>query len=252
MVMRSLGAFIAPGVGMLCLIFLGKSYLIVLSTSFFLVSLVPLFTIGADKLKPKSEKSMLSFFERKENHVSMISALLYAVHAESENMILPLLVFVAFSNIGAVGIFPMVAALVSALFIFYIGNIVGRFNRMVMVGVGAACICAVWLLRLSLQPQLTILYLTSVTMGFFSAMVVIPIDERLANAGRTSGMLNASTYRNAAYMSMNVIIYSLLYLSLVVFQISFAVAATAMFLLALFNGAVLLYSNKKKSGAAVI
>lgn len=246
MVMRSLGAFVAPGVGMLCLIFFGKSYLIVLSTSFFLVSLLPLFEIRNDRLKPKSEKSMLSFVGKKENHVSMVSTLLYAVHSESENIILPLLVFVAFANIGDVGIFPMVAALVSALFIFYIGNIVGRFNRIVLVGIGAICICAVWLLRLVIEPQLTLLYLTAITMGFFSAMVVIPIDARLAEAGRKSGMLNAATYRNVAYMGMNVVIYALLYLSLEVFQVPFAIAAGAMFVLALINGAILLASNKKK------
>lgn len=244
MLARSLGSFLAPAIGVAFLIFFNKGYLILLSMAFFALSAITISSVKHDLLKPKKEKKLASFFKEKHNRQNFISTAFYAVHGEVEGTILPLAVFLAFGSIAAVGTLPVIAAFVAIIFVLFAGSLTDRLSKRFLIAFGAVCISIVWLVRL-VRPELNVFYLTAFVVAFLAPLITVPLEAKLVQAGKKSGMLNAATYRNIAYMVTNVAIYSILFLSMEVLKVPFLEAALAMVLLAFFNSLLLL---RKKHG----
>jgi len=240
MFIRSLGSLFAPVVGLFFLIFVNKQYLIILGILFFILSLFPLYKIQNKMIKPKKEPALRLFLKAEQNKLNFLSNAFFAIHNEIEHIILPLAVFIIFASITSVGSLAIIAAVVSIVFTLVIGRVADKFNKILLIIIGAILIGAVWIIRIEI-PLLNTFYITALITGFLAATIIIPLDSNLIEIGKRDGILNASTYRNVAHMSSNVLTYTILYISLEVFQVSFIIAAIGMFLLAMINSAFLLF-----------
>ncbi|MDH3352879.1 MAG: hypothetical protein OEL87_00335, partial [Nanoarchaeota archaeon] len=241
-ILRQIGGLFAPGIGALFLIFFDKDYLILVSISFFILALIPLFSIRLDYMKPRGKQTLKQFFKSKEEKINFLSRGLFSLHSTNELTLLPLFVFITFANIEAIGILPMIAAISSIIFIYYIGELTDRFNHRALILLGAISIAFVWILRI-IFPQIGVFYISTLLMGLFSVLIAVPLDSQIIERGRKTSILDTSTYRNAFCMSSNVVLYGTLYVALEVFKISFAIAVFAMITLSLISG--LMLSDKK-------
>lgn len=246
---RSLGGFIAPAVGALILIFLDKGYLILVSMLLFGLAALTICSIKQSHLKPKKEKSLSAFFKEKWNRNNFVTTILYAFHTETEGTILPLVIFLMFKSIEMVGALPVITAFFAMIFMLYVGKLTDRLSRRFMIAFGAVGISIVWLIRL-LLPGLDTFYLTAIAIAFLAPLVFIPLEARLVQAAKKTGVLNASTFHNTAYMGTNVVIYAILFLTVEIVKVPFLEAALAMILLALFNSLLLLGQKKAKPVSA--
>lgn len=241
---RRLAGFLAPGIGALCLIFVSKEWLIVAAILFFVVSLIPLFKIDKKYLKPARKQKTSSFLKSKESKRNLLSIILYGVHAQNEGVILPLFIFLTFTSIGSVGLLPMITAFGAIILTYYIGNLSDKYNRFHLMTVGAFALGIFWVLRL-IFPNMSMFLFTTLLVGFFSVLIYVPLETRLAENGKRVGMLDTATYRNTTFMIVHALLYAALYIVLNVFHVSFMSAAFSLFLLGTFGLFASIGSMKK-------
>jgi MFS family permease len=238
-IVRRLGSLITPVIGAIFLIFLNKGYLILVSISFVVISLIPLFSIKLDFMKPKVKQSFVQFFKDKKNKINFTSISLRSIPWAVEYTILPLFIFVTFSSIKTVGMLPMVATFSSIIFTYYIGKFADRYDKTKLILIGAISIALIWIIRI-IFPEIPVFYVSTIFMGFLASMIDIPIDSKLIENGKKTSMLDTSTYRNAIIMFMNTIFFGILYLFIEIFQASFVIASFSMFVLSIFCTIILL------------
>jgi len=233
-IIRRFGGLISPGVGAAFLVFLSKDYLIVITILFFIAALIPLSRMKLTHKKPSAKRNVFSFFRNKTNKLNCISIFFHGLHEQTEGVLFPLFIFVVFQSIESVGALPMVAAVASIIFTFYIGRLSDKFDKNKLIMLGCFIGLAVWVTRLSF-PTLSVAYMSVLVTGLLSVIINVPLDSKLIEAGKKANMLNMSTYRNVIYMFANVVLYGVLYFATSVFLVSFTVAAAGLIVLGLMS-----------------
>lgn len=238
MIVRKLASLAAPLIGAGFLIFSNKNYLLIVSIVFLLLSLIPLFKLKIDYVLPKKRMSLKDFFSYKRNRRDYLYTAATKFSDVTEGVILPLFVFITFGSIGSVGALPVIATVSSIIFVFYVGKITDKINPNLLILIGSLFIAAFWALRL-IFPSINIIYLTTLFIGFFAALVRIPIDSNLVRNGKETSMIDVSCYRNFFHMATAFVFYLILYVVLDVFRISFTLSALSMFGLSIISSVFL-------------
>jgi len=65
--------------------------------------------------------------------------------------------------------------------------------------------------------------------GLFSILISIPLDSCIFEKGKKQDALSTSTWANTSYMFFNMIFFGILAVIVNVFEVSFILAATSMF-----------------------
>ena len=143
------------------------------------------------------------------------------------------LIFITFENLESVAVLAVLVPIVSMLFSYTAGHI-KRSRREKIIMIGALLLAFVWLLRLFMDSQV-LLYTSSIATGLFALFILVPLEANMYLRGTERGALSAAMYRNVASMSFKLILYIVLYLSVIVFEIPFVIAIFALIGLAYVN-----------------
>ena len=200
----------------------------------FILSLVPLFFLKEIETKPeKAPLNFKEFFNNKREVKNHVSFGLYKIHEAVEFVIFPVFIFITFENLESVAVLAVLVPIVSMLFSYTAGHI-KRSRREKIIMIGALLLAFVWLLRLFMDSQV-LLYTSSIATGLFALFILVPLEANMYLRGTERGALSAAMYRNVASMSFKLILYIVLYLSVIVFEIPFVIAIFALIGLAYVN-----------------
>jgi len=242
-IVRNFASLLAPLIGAGFLIFLNKNYLLLVSIVFLFLSLLPLFGLKLDYIIPRKKMGFKSFFSYKNNRRDYFYAFISRFHSTTEGIILPLFVFVVFESIVSVGALPVIAAASSLIFVFYVGKVTDKINSNSLIFFGSLFIGLFWILRI-VFPTISIIYLTSLFIGFLMVLVDVPIDSNLVKNGKDTSMIDISCYRNFFAMLSQLTLFVILYLAVDVFKFSFTISAASMFVLSLVSAIFLRIKTK--------
>jgi MFS family permease len=233
-IVRELSSILAPALGAAILIFFNSKFLIVASIIILVISIAPLFAVKDLKDKPQVKKEGdKKFFKNKNIIQDYISIGLLGVHESVESVIWPVFIYILFKSIESVAVLPMIVAISSMIFTYFIGK-TAKEKRSTMIVLGGFLIALTWLLRLTLSN--TLFYYISVFMaGFFAILINIPLDSDLYEKGEKIDALSASTYRNTFSMGGKALLYLALIILLNIFHTSFLSATVCLVFLALLN-----------------
>ena len=229
-IVRKIGTMLAPAIGAAILIFFDQKVLIVFSIIFLLISIWPLVKMGKTHDKPTGKQlSFREFFKNKKDLKDYFSLSLYGLHSSAEGIIWPIFIFVLFETFESVAVVPIIVSFTTIVFTYFTGKIKKR-DRSNTLMIGSFLVAIVWILRLLLESS--IFYYASIFLiGLFSVLITIPVDTNILEQGQKKDALSAATYRNTFSMGLRVFLYGLLALMVSVFDMSFMVAATAMFVI---------------------
>jgi MFS family permease len=241
---RKFGNIVGPLVGAALLILLGKPSLIIVSVILFACSIVPLFKMRHTRDVPTEKRaSFREFFSEKVEWRDYASTALWGIHNETDSILWPLFIFMAFGNLGSVAAVPVIISITTAVFSYVAGRMTKR-HAFTMISVGSALMACMWVLRIAFGNAI-LLYATVFLVGFFSLLVAIPIDGSITSRALEKGSLEASTYHNVMAMLLRVPLYLFLLLFVNVFRTSFIMAAMSLFLILAVS--FLYYQQTKRS-----
>lgn len=232
-IVKQFTSLVTPVIGAIFLIFFNKDYLILLAIFFLFLSFIPLLKISDKHVKAKKGNYFKNFKDKDFKNNFFILTLL-GIHYQVEDILLPIFIYLTFSSIESVGILPLVLALGSIIFTYFISKFVDKIEKFKIIFVGSLALMIVWILRLFF-PMIETFFLSAIFVGFFVTMIFIPVDSLLIKSTKGKSFLDVSTHRNNTYMWLNFPFYLTLYLSVEVFKISFATSALAMFLMVLIS-----------------
>ena len=229
---RKLANIAGPFAGALLLVFFGKLSLVVASAILFAASIVPLFRMKHVPDIPTERKlAFRKFFADRRERRDHLSMALWGIHNEVDCIIWPLFIFTLSGTIESVAAVPIIISLTSALFSYVAGRLTKRYAFSMLV-IGSLTLSGLWILRI-LSADNFMLYVTVFLMGFFSLLVMIPLDGSITSGGLEKGPLAASTYRNVSSMILRIPLYIVLLFLLNIFNVSFVMAAISLFLILL-------------------
>ncbi|MCK5021734.1 MAG: MFS transporter [Candidatus Pacebacteria bacterium] len=230
-IIQQIASFLAPLLGALILIYLNRSFLIVVSILILIISIVPLFMIKDFKDKPiRKQKTFREFFHNWSITRDYVISAFRAISNTSERVIWPLFLYTLFKNIESVAVLPMIISLTAIMFTYFVGKTVMEKRESLMT-VGATIVALVWILRLVIENN-AFYYISVFLMGLFSILISLPLDSYIFEKGEKLDTLSASTYRNTTHMSANVVFFGVLILLVNVFDISFVLASLSMIFVA--------------------
>ncbi len=225
---------VGPMVGAAILLFFNEQTLLLAVIVLFLTSILPLFVMNHPDDKPTKKLLAQEFFQHPTVRRTYLSKMLYNFHTEVENTLFPLFIFTLFGTIQSVAAIPVTASIAAIIIALLLGNVPHERRRgAIMIGTIATII--VWIGRIFfMQP--VFIYTSILLIGIFSYFVLVPLDSDIFENARKSGdPLSASTYRNAADMSANTILYGILLMVTQVFPASMAIAIVGLVVLLFIN-----------------
>lgn len=227
-IVKMVAGMLAPAIGAAILIFFNHQVLIVFSVIFLGLSIWPLIKMKKTKDKPtEKQPTFREFISIKNDFKDYLVTSFYGLHVAAEGVIWPIFIFVIFETFESVAAVPIIISLTTIIFTYFIGNI-RRQNRSNMLIVGSLLVAMVWILRIFVDSP--IFYFVSVFLiGMFSVLITIPLDSNIFEQGQKKNALTVSTYRNIFAMMLRTLLYGSLALLVNIFNVSFVIAATGMF-----------------------
>jgi hypothetical protein len=134
---------------------------------------------------------------------------------------------------------------------YYIGKLVDRIDRQKILMMAALIAGFVWLVRMT-YPELSLMYISTVVLGFLIYMVGFTLDANVITVGKKTDMLDTSTIRNADHMLIRGLLYLILIFVVEVFKDAFMIAAAAMFLVAIITIVLVIVNYKEKKSVSKI
>lgn len=234
LIIKSVAGVTAPILGALVLVFFSQDVLIFFSIFILVLSIIPL--LKMKKISDKPQKKQVSFkeFFKKGNLINdYLSKGFYHVHCITESVIWPLFIFMFFANIESVAILPIIVSVTSIILSFLIGR--KKTNKKgKMIIVGALLISIVWVLRIFVESGI-FYYVSVFLIGLFTVLIAIPLDSSIFKRGKKVDPLSTSMYRNIFAIVFGLFFYGTLSLLISVFNVSFIIATTGMFIVILIS-----------------
>lgn len=227
-VVRKFAGIFAPAFGAVLLLAVSERALIAVSGIILFLSIVPLFFMKSVHDRPKKKPlKMKAFFAKTKTLREYVTYGLYSLHADVENVIWPMFIYIVLQNIESVALVPIIVSLTAIIFAYLAGKMKQKYSLR-LVGAGAALIGFIWLLRLvTMNP--VFYYISVFLVGLSSIFVVLPLASKIYERGEEKDALSTSMYRNVFSMSSHLILYAVILLLLDVFQVSFLMATLSVF-----------------------
>jgi len=233
-IIRRLGTIIAPLIGAGVLIFSDKDILYYVSALLFLLSLVPLIWVRGIQDKPaRKMPTFKEYFKHPREKKNFLSLGLFSIHSSAESVMWPLFVYLVFNSVESVAFIPVIIG-VSTILLTYYASAIKPAWREVSIIAGAFAIVIVWVLRIFVDSQ--IMYYGSVVLvGLFTLLVTMPLNSNIFTRGTAKSALQTATYRNAISMFSKTVFYSILFVLVDFFHVSFISAMVALVLVLAVN-----------------
>ncbi len=224
---RRFGSIPGPLIGAFILVEYGSFHLSALSILIFAASIYPLYKIKTFQDKPTEQKiSPKTFFSKPHEKRNFALTALTGLHDEVEGVLLPIYIYLVFSNIEKVAFIPVIISFTTTFLTFEIGKLVKKYE-IGMAVIGAVTITLIWVYRIfSKDPDG--LYITLFLVNIVSLFLGIPLSTELTKRGKETGHLASSTYRNAVAMAPKALLYIVLLFFTEYFAPSFWIALATM------------------------
>ncbi|MDP3964257.1 MAG: MFS transporter [bacterium] len=233
-IISKLAAMLAPALGAFLLIAFNRQVLLIVSAIVLACSVIPLLRIRGVSDRPKKRQlSWREFFGEWRELKDYVSIGLFGVHGSAETVMWPVFIYLVYESVSSVALLPIVVAIATMIFAYFTGR-VDKKRRSAFVIIGGISVALIWLSRLFFEHTI-FFYASSFIIGFVSVMVLIPLDSSLLEKGEAKDPLSTSMYRNTASMFSKFVFYGILAFLINVIQMSFIVAALAMFILVIIN-----------------
>ncbi len=224
---RKFGTLLGPLVGALFLIFISEDALIFVSIIFFVISIIPLFKLHNLDDRPKKVQPINVKKLEPAHKFVFINHMIWTLHRITESTIWPIFIFIVFETIQSVAAISIIASITSIIFSFFSGKLSNnRSHKLILFG--TFIILFTWIFRMFFHAPV-FYYLSVIVVGFVTLFISLPLDSNIFNIGVETNPLNTSTLRNTASMITGSIFFGVLLLLVGVFQISFIIAALAVF-----------------------
>jgi MFS family permease len=233
---RQVAGIVGPAIGGALLVFHYNGILTGTCIVILAISLVPLFFISGVQDKPVRKRMIwpLEFLRDPVNRRNAVDLFLYGFHDIADSVLWPLFILIVLGSLSSVAILAVLASWSTVIFSYFTGSASNRYETLPMVA-GSIIVMLLWIGRVALSAP-SFYYGSLVVMGFAAVMVMIPVDRRIASHGKSTDVLAAYTYRNAAAMLAEFIGFLALAFLVNVFQVGFVLAAAAMFVFAFVAG----------------
>jgi MFS family permease len=230
---RQVAGIVGPALGGALLVFHYNGILVGTCVAILGLSLVPLFFISGVRDKPLRKKVIwpLEFLRDPVSRSNTVNMFLYGFHDIADTVLWPLFILVVLGSLSSVAILAVLASWSTVVFSYLTGNASNRYETLPMVA-GSIIVMLLWIGRAALSAP-SFYYISLVVMGFAAVMTLIPVDRRIATHGKSTDVLAAYTYRNAAGMFAEFLGFLALAFVVNVFQVGFVLAAAAMFVFAI-------------------
>jgi MFS family permease len=240
-IVKGIANVIAPILGIGILMLFNKNILIIVSTIILILSIIPLFKIKNILDKPtRKQISFKEFFKDWEFTKDYIISAFYSIHCISEGVIWPLFIYIFFASIESVAILPIIISIAGGM-VMYITAKIKKQKRDLLITIGSIVIAIVWILRLIIENGY-FYYISAFAIGLFTILISLPLDSYIFEKGEKRDTLSTSMYRNIIYMFSRVIFFGILLILINIFNISFILASTSMFIIVAIS---YLFSRKK-------
>lgn len=233
-IVKRIAGILAPLLGALILIFLNQRVLILVSITFLILSIWPLFKIKHTKDKPTGKPTkMRDFFKGWSGIKEYLIQGIFSFHNVAEGVIWPIFIFTLFKTFESVAFIPIIVSISTVSFIYFTGKI-KKENRTKIMALGSLLITIIWMLRLIIDNNI-FYYVSIFLIGLFSVLVTLPLDSSLFEKGEKKDALASSAYRNIFSMFPRIFFYGFLFILLDIFKVSFLSAAIGMFIIMVIN-----------------
>jgi len=233
-IVKMFAALVGPIIGGVILIFSSRHVLILASVFFFAISILPLLHLKNLPDKPtRIQPSFKKFFQQKTDRRNFLSHAFFSIHRNVEIILWPLFIYLIFTTIESVAYVPVIISLTTIVFSYWVGQ-TQKYRKETLIVIGSLLIGFVWLIRLTSATSY-VYYLSIFLISFFALLVTIPLDSDIFERGLKASALNTATYRNAASMGTQAILFGTLYLAVDVFQVGFVITILCLLVLLSIN-----------------
>jgi predicted MFS family arabinose efflux permease len=218
---------IAPLIGGLVSVAFGFKALFFLAMVINLFSIVPLLYLPAYKSTVKMDMgNFKKMFLR--NRKYFWAEIMENISEESECIIWPIFVFLAFNDILSIGAVGSIAGIGGALFTYLVGKYVDKYQAKKVLRIGAVIMIAIWLMRYFLAGEY-VYYLLTLLAGFFSAMILLPFGTIIYKTAKQENIEEFIIFREIPVVIGRVIVYAFCLLFVSKLNLSFILIALSYF-----------------------
>ncbi len=239
---RQSALMVGPMVGAGLLIFFNQSWVLIATIFGLALSLVPLLGLQNFPDMPEAKPLNWRAFFSPGGKQPFVNAVLYAIHDSVESSLFPLFIFIMFGTLASVALVSVIVSLSAIVFALVSGYLKPRYRKLVML-IAALIVAVVWIGRLH-DTHTVFLYISVLIVAVLAQLIQIPIDtDMFEHSRRMQDPLTGATYRNVAYMGINVLLYGTLFFLVHTFNVSFVIACVSLFILV---GTHVMYAALKK------
>jgi hypothetical protein len=221
-IVRTVGALIAPLLGVFLFIDFGSRELIAISGGVMILSLLPLALMKRFNDKPKQKpESFRDFFKTKSRKIHYGLEMVDAIRMEQEAMLWPFFLFFLYGSLESVALVPVLASLASLVLVYAAGRISKGKNIFRLMGYGSIFIFLILFARIGLY-DIPLVALGSVfVLALVSILFEIPLEVGVFKHDAKTDLLSVATYRNGVRMFARGLFYLLMFLAVVIFSVEF-------------------------------
>ncbi|MFW0871350.1 MAG: MFS transporter [Patescibacteria group bacterium] len=235
-VIRSAG-IIGPIIGSSILILGGNSLWVIMVVIFvFFCSLLPLLWISLEQGERVAMMPFGEFIRMPTVLTHHLSLGLFKIHEVSSGVIWPIFIFLFFGTIESVAVLALLVPGV-ALVISYFSGYIRPHRRYSFIAGSALIVALIWIGRIFFEDA-SWYYFSVVLATMVMIFMQVPIDANIFRIGNQTNALTTAVMKNMVSMGTKTLLFLILYLVAISFSAKFAVAATALILLALLSFAL--------------
>ncbi len=186
----------APIIGGFIAVYLGFRELFIFSGIVYVISAIPLLFLPEFPYKERLDFGKFKELARGYKKYFLADTI-ENLREDAEGIIWPIFVYLSFRNILSIGYIGTLGSIGSALFIFLVGKYSDKADRQKMMAGGAIIIAALWFTRFFITSQIAA-YATTLAVGFFEALILIPLNSVVYKTAKTEGGAQFILFREFA------------------------------------------------------
>lgn len=212
-----------PFIGASISALLGFKALFVISGVLYSASILPLLFVRRVPVEVTISIKKIFSYSRRFKQFFLYEAIMSFV-GEIEGYILPIFLFLTFTNILSVGAMASLFGLGSAIFAVLIGDYADKFDKKKLFRAGSAAMLIIWLARFFALDQQSFLVLSTFA-GFLGVMVSVPFTAMLYENAKKSDEEDFIIFQEIPSALGRVLFYGLALLLISNINVSFLLAA---------------------------
>ncbi len=197
----------APAVGGFVAVFFGFKDLFILAGVVYFISIIPLLFLP--EFPYRSRLNLGKIVDLIKGYSKYFWAdTIENLREDAEGIVWPIFVYLSFKSVLSIGYIGTLGSIGSALFIFFVGKYSDKSDRKKMMAGGAIIIAAIWFTRFFVTSPI-VSYATTLAVGFFEALILIPLNSVVYNTAKVEGGAQFILFREFAVVAGRIFLYTI-------------------------------------------